>query len=214
MTNVDIRQNVQEYYGQDLKSSADLRTSACCSIESVPEHHKAILSQIDDEILSRFYGCGSPIPPALKGKNVLDLGCGTGRDVYLISKLVGAEGHVCGVDMTEDQLDVAKRHVTKQMNTFGFSSANVSFKQGLIEDLSLLGIEDNSMDVVVSNCVINLSTDKEKVFSEIYRVLKPGGELFFSDVFSDRRIPEALSKDRILVESALEVLCISKISEG
>lgn len=203
MTEVDLREGVKQYYGEELKSSADLRTSACCSIESIPEHHKAILSQIDDEILSRFYGCGSPIPTGLKGCRVLDLGCGTGRDAYLLSKLVGSEGHVTGVDMTEDQLDVARRHIDSQMSKFGYAKSNIQFTHGLIEDLQSLGIEDNSVDVVVSNCVINLSTDKEKVFREIYRVLKPGGELYFSDVFADRRIPEKLSKDRVLVGECL-----------
>lgn len=203
MTEMEIREGVKQYYGEELKSSSDLRTSACCSIESIPEHHKTILGQIDDEILSRFYGCGSPIPTGLEGCRVLDLGCGTGRDVYLLSKLVGSHGHVIGVDMTEDQLDVAQRHIGSQMSRFGFAEPNVSFQHGMIEDLGALGLEDNSIDVVVSNCVINLSTDKQSVFEEIFRVLKPGGELYFSDVFSDRRIPEVLTKDRIFVGECL-----------
>jgi len=203
LSGIDIRAEIKAYYGEELKSSVDLKTSACCSFESIPEHHKAILSQIDDEILARFYGCGSPIPAQLKGCRVLDLGCGTGRDVYLLSKLVGSQGHVIGVDMTEDQLDVAQRHCDAQMKVFGYAKPNVSFKHGLIEDLRAVGIEDNSVDVAVSNCVINLSTDKEQVFKEIYRVLKPGGELYFSDVFSDRRIPAHLGEHRVLIGECL-----------
>ena len=81
--------NVKDYYGKVLSGTKDLKTSACCSIESFPPAHRAILAQIDSEILDRFYGCGSPIPPAIEECTVLDLGCGSGRDVYLASKLVG-----------------------------------------------------------------------------------------------------------------------------
>jgi len=202
-TNTKLKQSVVEYYGKFLNGSKDLKTSACCTVESIPNHHKPILSEIDDEIITRFYGCGSPIPEALDGKTVLDLGCGTGRDVYLASALVGENGYVIGVDMTDEQLDLALRHVDKQTKKFGFSSPNVDFRKGHIEDLNSLGIEDNSIDVVISNCVINLSPDKETVFKEIFRVLKPGGELYFSDVFADRRVPHELMDDPILYGECL-----------
>jgi SAM-dependent methyltransferase len=105
--------------------------------------------------------------------------------------------------MTEEQLAVAKQALEGQMERFGFSESNVEFHHGRMEDLKSLGIEDGSIDVVVSNCVINLSDDKAKVFSEIYRVLKPGGELFFSDVFSDRRLSEAAQQDKVAVGECL-----------
>ncbi len=194
---------VKDYYGKTLQGSADLKTSACCTVDSFPEAHKAILREIDDEILEKFYGCGSPIPPVLEGKTVLDLGCGSGRDVYLVSKLVGESGFVIGVDMTEEQLAVAQKHRDTQMMRFGFERSNVDFRLGYIEDLSSVGIADNSVDVVISNCVINLSPDKEAVFREIFRVLKPGGELYFSDVFSGRRIPEELRQDPLLYGECL-----------
>jgi SAM-dependent methyltransferase len=178
-----VTQSVKDYYGRVLQSSTDLKTSACCIGDELPRHHKAILAEIEDEVLARFYGCGSPLPPGLEGAVVLDLGCGSGRDAYLASKLVGAEGRVIGVDMTDEQLDVARRHESAQMKRFGFVEPNVDFRQGYIEDLAAAGVEDESVDVVISNCVINLSPDKERVFSEIFRVLKPGGELYFSDVF-------------------------------
>lgn len=195
--------DVKDYYGKVLGGSVDLKTSACCISDSVPEHHKPILAEINDEILTKFYGCGSPIPEALVGKTVLDLGCGTGRDVYLASKLAGPNGYVIGVDMTDEQLDVARRHLDSQMKRFGFNKPNVDFRKGYIEDLKTLGIEDNSVDVVISNCVVNLSPDKKSVYSEIFRVLKPGGELFFSDVFADRRVPRELKDDPVLYGECL-----------
>jgi arsenite methyltransferase len=101
--------------------------------------------------------------------------------------------------MTDEQIEVAKRHVEYHREAFGFEKANTEFKKGVIEDLKgSAGIDDETIDCVISNCVINLSDDKEKVFKEIWRVLKPGGELYFSDVYSDRRIPEHLRQDKVL----------------
>ncbi|WP_039948185.1 methyltransferase domain-containing protein [Leptospira fainei] len=194
---------VQNYYGKVLQSNKDLKTSACCNIESFPASYLPIINKIHPEVKDKFYGCGSPLPPALSGRTVLDLGCGSGRDVYLLSKLVGEDGYVIGVDMTEEQLQVALSHQDYHRVQFGYESSNVSFKKGYIEDLESLGIEDNSVDLVVSNCVINLSPNKASVFSEIFRVLRPGGELYFSDVFADRRIPEELKEDPILLGECL-----------
>ncbi len=199
----EITTQVKEYYGKILATKNDLKTSACCSIEALPSHHRQALANIDDEILDKFYGCGSPLPPALEGCTVLDLGCGTGRDVYLAAQLVGPDGFVIGIDMTDEQLEVARRHKDCQMSRFGYQKANVDFRQGYIEDLASCGIADNSVDVVISNCVINLSPDKERVFSEIFRVLKPGGELYFADVFTGRRMPESLQHDPILYGECL-----------
>ena len=193
------REDVREYYGRVLKTKADLKTSACCSTESAPPHVRKILAQIEPEILEKFYGCGSPIPSALDGCTVLDLGCGTGRDVFVLSKLVGETGRVIGVDMTDEQLEVANRHKDSMAKTFGFAKSNVEFQKGYIEDLDELGIASDSIDVVVSNCVVNLSFNKSKLLREIFRVLKPGGELYFSDVFTSRRIPEELKEDAVLI---------------
>ena len=193
----DIRKDVRAYYGTELRTNDDLRTNACCCGSPDPIV-RDILPLIDDEILNRFYGCGSPIPPLLEGLTVLDLGCGTGRDVYIASRLVGETGHVIGVDMTPEQLEVARRHVESQTRNFGYSEPNVEFKQGYIEDLGSLGIDDETVDVVISNCVINLSPEKDKVFSEIFRVLRKGGELYFSDIFADRRVPDEVYADPII----------------
>ena len=193
-----IIEQVKEYYGKQLQSKDDLKTSTCCCIEQPPREIRDILPLIAAEIQNRFYGCGSPLPPLLEGMTVLDLGCGTGRDVYIASKLAGESGRAIGVDMTAEQIGVALKYQDEQRQRFGFKSSNVKFLQGYIEDLQSLGLEDESVDVVISNCVINLSPAKELVFKEIYRVLKPGGELFFADIFADRRIPESLATDPVL----------------
>ena len=164
----------------------------------MPDHLKEIRSLINPEIIKRFYGCGSPIPPALEGCTVLDLGCGTGLDVYIASKLVGENGKVIGVDMTDDQLNFAKKYQEEIAEKFGYKKSNVEFKKGYIEDLKSIGIEDESIDVVISNCVINLSPFKEEVFKEVWRVLKKGGELYFSDIFADRRVSDEIYQNPVL----------------
>lgn len=199
----NVHADVRHYYGDVLQSSRDLRTGACCPTEAMAPALRALLDDVHPEVKDRFYGCGSPLPPALEGRTVLDLGCGTGRDVYLLSRLVGESGHVIGVDMTPGQLEVAIRHRDWHAQRYGHAHSNVSFHEGYIERLDACGIADASVDVVVSNCVLNLSPEKEKVFAEILRVLKPGGELYFSDVFADRRIPEALRSDPVLLGECL-----------
>jgi ubiquinone/menaquinone biosynthesis C-methylase UbiE len=189
---------LKDYYGKILQGKKDLKTSACCSEELLHPTILEIECQIDKEVLAKFYGCGSPIPPAIEGCVILDLGCGTGRDVFIASRLVGPNGFAIGIDMTSEQIDIAEKHLDSQMKKFGYTKPNVDFKKGYIEDLKVIGIEDNSIDIVISNCVINLSMDKKKVFSEIFRVLKPGGELYFSDVFAGRRVPEHLKNDPVL----------------
>ncbi|MFJ4943418.1 methyltransferase domain-containing protein [Streptomyces albidoflavus] len=196
-----VAQSVRDYYGKVLASSADLKTTACCTDVAPPPHIAAALAEVHDEVMERFYGCGSPIPPALEGATVLDLGSGSGRDVYVLSQLVGPTGRVIGVDMTEEQLAVARRHQDWHAERFGH--ANTDFRHGYIEGLAGAGIPDASVDVVVSNCVVNLSPDKPRVLSEIFRVLKPGGELYFSDIFSDRRLPASLLDDPVLVGECL-----------
>lgn len=196
--NNSIHEQIKNYYGAVLQSSEDLKTNACCCSSAPPKYVREILPEIEEEILNRFYGCGSPIPMGLAGCTALDLGCGTGRDVFILSKLVGEDGVVHGVDMTEEQLDVAKEYQETQAKKFGYTKPNTHFHLGYIEDLQSIGIPDNSVDVVTSNCVINLSPFKEQVFSEVYRVLKEGGELYFSDVFADRRIPEEVRQDPVM----------------
>jgi len=194
----NIIENVKAYYGKQLQDKSDLKSSACSCVEKPPAAVMEILPLISTEIMEKFYGCGSPLAPLLEGMTILDLGCGTGRDAYIASKLVGESGRVIGIDMTTEQINVAKKYEAEQAKRFGFTHSNVAFHQGYIEDLKSIGIADNSVDIVISNCVINLSPEKEQVFKEIYRVLKPGGELFFSDIFADRRIPKDLTLDPVL----------------
>ena len=202
MASPETRAQVQDYYGTQLQTSQDLLTNACCT-DDIPLAHRRILAQLESEVLEKYYGCGVCIPDAIEGITVLDLGSGSGRDAYLLSKLVGPNGHVIGVDMTEEQLDVARRHIDAHTVTFGYAKPNVEFRHGFIEDLHSANIADNSVDLVVSNCVLNLSTDKEATYREIFRVLKPGGELFIADVFADRRVPETLRQDPILYGECL-----------
>ncbi|MGE3623943.1 MAG: methyltransferase domain-containing protein, partial [Bdellovibrionales bacterium] len=190
--------DIQKYYGQILKTNSDLKTSACCPLEAPPPRVQALLKNVHESVQSKFYGCGSPLPVAAEGCAVLDLGCGAGRDAFVLSQIVGKTGCVIGVDMTEEQLSVANQYIGWHMNRFGHEKPNVRFVKGYIEDLRTAGVQDESVDIVISNCVINLSPDKKSVFKEIHRVLKPGGELYFSDVFAGRRVPEKLQNDAVL----------------
>jgi SAM-dependent methyltransferase len=105
-----IQELVQRYYGQERQSSADLKTSACCDADAVPGWLKPLLARVNPEVSRRYYGCGLVCPPLLEGCRVLDLGSGAGRDGYLLSQLVGPGGAVVGVDMTAEQLAVAREH--------------------------------------------------------------------------------------------------------
>lgn len=192
---------VQDYYGRQLQHSGDLKTSACCDISQVPAWLKPLLSRIHPEVLSRYYGCGLVCPPLLEGCRVLDLGCGSGRDVYALAQLVGPSGEVVGVDMTDEQLAVAGKHQAFHSDAFGY--ANVRFLQGYIERLDELDLEPGSFDVIVSNCVVNLSPDKDAVLHGVHRLLKEGGEFYFSDVYADRRVPAAVRNDPVLYGECL-----------
>ncbi len=199
----DINDSVKEYYGTVLQHSNDLQTNACCTDGDIPAYLKSAMANIHDEVASRYYGCGLVSPQVMQGMRVLDLGSGSGRDCYLLAQLVGEEGYVLGVDMTDEQLEVANRHVEWHREKFGFAKSNVEFRKGYIERLDELELEENSFDIIVSNCVINLSPDKEAVLREAYRLLKPGGELYFSDVYADRRVPAELLSDPVLYGECL-----------
>lgn len=193
-----LRAFVSEYYGRVLASSADLKTNACCASGAPPAYLAPRLANVHPDVANRFYGCGFPIPHALGGATVVDLGCGTGRDVYVLAQLVGEGGHVHGVDMTEEQLALARDTAVWHAERFGYARPNTSFHRGYIESLRDVGIEDQGVDVIVSNCVINLSPRKDLVLAEAFRALKPGGELYISDVFADRRLPPDVSADPVL----------------
>eukprot|EP00093_Oithona_nana_P010485 10485.XXX_98130_96869_1 [CDS] Oithona nana genome sequencing. len=201
-TEDDVKAWVTEYYGKILKESKDLKTNACCASGAPPKPIRKLLKNLHPEVLAKFYGCGFPFSNGLEGCTIVDLGCGAGRDVYVLSQLVGPEGHVIGVDMTAEQIEVAERTKTYHMEKFNFTNgANVTFHQGYIEDLKDIG--SSTVDVVVSNCVVNLSPRKDLVMKEIFRVLKDGGEFYFSDVFVDRRLPSDIAFDPLLHSECL-----------
>lgn len=196
-------ETVQDYYGKVLQSSKDLKTSACCDADAPPAALKPMLGKIHPDVLAKYYGCGLTVPPALEGASVLDLGCGAGRDVYLIAQLVGAEGRVVGIDMTDEQLAVAEAHQDWHCEAFGFGRPNTRFLKGYIEELGTLGLEPASFDAIVSNCVINLSVDKPAVLAGVHDLLRPGGEFYFSDVYCDRRLSDSLRADPLLYGECL-----------
>lgn len=189
---------VQEYYGSELQKSEDLKTNACCTLTNPPKHIREALNLVADEVQAKYYGCGLTIPSAVEGLRILDLGSGSGRDCYIAGKLVGEDGYVVGIDMTDEQLKVANDHIDYHREAFGYAQSNVEFIKGNIEKLDELNLEQGSFDIIISNCVINLATDKLKVLKDAYDLLKPGGEMYFSDVYSDRRIPQSLQNDRVL----------------
>lgn len=192
---------VQDYYGNQLKCTDDLKTNACCDANQIPSWLKPLISRIHPEILSRYYGCGLICPPLLEGCRILDLGCGSGRDVYLLSQLAGPTGEVIGVDMTDEQLSIARKYHTFHSDIFGYK--NITFLKGYIEHLDKLDLESGSFDVIVSNCVVNLSPDKDAVLNGIFHLLKEGGEFFFSDVYSDRRVPNSVRNNPVLYGECL-----------
>ncbi|XP_037351750.1 arsenite methyltransferase [Talpa occidentalis] len=195
----EIWKDVQDYYGQVLKKSADLQTNACVTpARQVPKHIREALQNVHEEVTLRYYGCGIVVPECLENCWILDLGSGSGRDCYALSQLVGEKGHVTGIDMTEGQVDVAKKYIAYHMERYGFQTPNVTFVHGYIEKLKEAGIKNESYDIVISNCVINLVPDKQKVLQEVYRVLKHGGELYFSDVYASLELPEEIRKHKVL----------------
>jgi SAM-dependent methyltransferase len=198
---------VTDYYGKVLQKTSDLKTSACCSMSAPPPALRKIMALLPIEVVERFYGCGNPIPNGIDGLTVVDLGSGSGRDCYIAAALVGEKGKVIGVDMTDEQLAVARAHADKYCTkTLGYSESNLDFRKGLIEQLTDskgANIEKNSVDLVISNCVVNLSPRKDAVLQGVYDILKNGGEFYFSDVYSDRRLPKGAREHDVLVGECL-----------
>ncbi|HKJ70820.1 MAG TPA: methyltransferase domain-containing protein [Gammaproteobacteria bacterium] len=191
-----IHDQVKDYYGRVLQGSADLQTDACCTAEGeLPPSVRAVLAEVHPEVSARYYGCGLVLPAVLEGASVLDLGCGAGRDCFALSRLVGEGGRVVGVDMTEEQLAVARAYVDDHTERFGYAAPNVAFHHGYLERLDQLDLPAGGFDLIVSNCVLNLVPDKAAVLRQAHRLLRPGGEMYFSDVYADRRVPGHLAED-------------------
>ncbi|NUO19857.1 arsenite methyltransferase [bacterium] len=193
METLNIREVVREKYGQAARGESCCGTSGCCGATNVEDIAAAI--GYSDEDLKNVpdganlgLGCGNPLEFAdvKPGETVLDLGSGAGFDAFLASRKVGPLGRVIGVDMTPDMLAKARA------NAESLKTKNVEFREGIIEDLPL---KDSSVDLVISNCVINLSTDKPQVFKEIARVLRPGGRMLVSDLVLNRPLSPALKNN-------------------
>ncbi len=194
----DKHKEVAEYYGTELQSTSDLKTDACCTISRPPNYISAAMSKVADEVVAKYYGCGLVIADAIKGMRILDLGSGSGRDCYIASNLVGEDGYVIGVDMTDEQLAVANKYIDYHTELYGYKKPNIEFVKGNIENLGDLNLEPGSFDLIISNCVLNLVMDKQKVFKDVFDLLKPGGEMYFSDVYTNRRVPQHLQDNKVL----------------
>lgn len=185
-----------EYYSQVAKAAprdpqATARTRDADG--TIPGEAADKLFNVSAEIKNMFHEFGSPMPPLLEGCVVADLCAGSGRDTYLAAQLVGPEGKVIAVEPNAERLAIAEKYLDREMEQFGYGQPNVELHVGVPEDLSF--IPDDSVDVVVSNVTFNLSPDKEAYVREVHRILKEDGEWYFTDVFTDRRIPEAMAKD-------------------
>ncbi|XP_030632078.1 arsenite methyltransferase [Chanos chanos] len=195
-----VHENVKSYYGSRLQTSSDLQTNATCSkpARPLPKSAAEALKHVHPEVCSRYFGCGLVIPEKLEGCKILDLGSGSGRDCYVLSKLVGKDGRVTGLDMTEEMILISQKYVQYHQEKFGYEEPNMEFVQGYMERLRDAGIESNSLDVIVSNCVICLCPDKRAVLKEAYQALKEGGEFYFSDMYASKVVPESFKEDQVL----------------
>ena len=199
-----VKEIVREYYGKTLQGTEDLKTSACCSTVRPPDPVVEAMKHVHPEISGRFYGCGVIVPDEdITGWSVLDLGSGAGMDAYVLAQLVGQGGSVVGVDMTREQLAIAREYEDWHRDAFGYETSNVRFIEGEVDKLGELDLQGASVDLTVSNCVINLVPDKAAVFQGVSALLKPDGRFLFSDVFVDREIPSDIASDPVIIGECL-----------
>lgn len=183
----DITQKVSERYA----NAASTGEQMCCPTSYDMGYLKTF---IPEEVLKISYGCGTPagLKTVQVGETVLDIGSGGGIDCFEASRLVGPTGRVIGIDMTDTMLEIATKNSAVVAANLGYRSSNVEFRKGLADTMP---VEDGTIDLIISNCVINLAPDKRKVFREMYRVAKPGGRFTISDIVSDQTVPQYLVHD-------------------
>ncbi|MFB0501269.1 MAG: arsenite methyltransferase [Candidatus Bathyarchaeia archaeon] len=189
-----IKQHVKKHYAELAKGTSCCDASTCCGPSSRTSYAKMIgyldeeLKDLPESVKGTVAGCGNPTALAnlKEGEVVLDLGSGGGIDAFLAAKKVGPEGKVIGVDMTEEMIQLAKENAERM------KTENVEFRLGEIENLP---VEDGAVDILISNCVINLSPDKDKVFSEAFRVLRPRGRMLISDIVTQGELPEEIREN-------------------
>lgn len=197
----ELREHLRYYYGKHLSRTADLTEKACCTLDT-SQRHAEVFKLIPEAVTNRHYGCGCPIPEDdLTGLTVLDLGSGAGVDAFLVARQVGPTGFVHGVDMTDEQLEIARSHSEEVARNFDFERPNTAFHKDFIETAD--AIADESIDLVISDCVLNLSPRKDLVFQTIARVLKPGGEFYVADIAADRRVPDSIRNDPQMIAECL-----------
>lgn len=184
----NVREEVRRRYGATASGKSEYADDCCASTDATALGYSVEDTSRAPEAANLGLGCGNPLAIAsLKdGQVVLDLGSGAGFDCFLAARAVGKTGRVIGVDMTQEMLSKARENAQKN----GFE--NVEFRLGEIEALP---VADNSVDVIISNCVINLSPEKQRVFNEAFRVLKPGGRLAVADMVATAALPDEIKDD-------------------